>query len=386
MVINIGLLDTLHIMLRGIQEYMKKYEAPQRHYYGKPRHMRKAARHYNGNLLEEAVILNFGMKDCCWGRCRMCGLSTRAEAVTEDAVKSELEEIAKLPQLRSAASIFVSPYSFFSDAEMPPELRKKAYGIIDSLPNLEYAVFMTRADYVSEEKLLELRNHLKKQKVIVWMGAETSNSVISRYCIDKGYCWEDVEKASELMKRHGIKTGVWVLLKPPFVSEREGIGDAVQTIRKGLNNGYYIRLMPAEVMEFTITQLLFEIGKYRPAKLWSVIEVLKRFSPEEHLRIDVSGPYFEREWSVVPIGTHSSKILEFPSNCLGCSEYVLQAILDYNKKKEIGVFDGLECKCKDEWVSELNKNMPTLEERLIGDFSDVINHFIVTRRGRNENV
>jgi radical SAM enzyme (TIGR01210 family) len=372
-------LDTLHGLVRGIQRHMKKVEAPIRCYSGKPRHVREAIRHYGGRIIREGVVLNVGLRDCDWGNCRMCGLSTNAKELTEKELEAELNAIERLPLLDKIESLYISPYSFFSDTEMTDRLREKVYSIINSRPKIKYAVFMTRPNYLNEWKLEKMKATLKKQKIIIWMGAETQNSIIAKYCIDKGYSWNDIERASELLKKFNIKTGVWVLLKPPFVSEKEGIEDATLTIRKALDKGFEIRLMPTEVMDFTVTKLLFEMGKYKPPMLWSVVEVLRQFKEEEFQKIDVSGPHFERDWSVVPREAHSSRIVEFPSNCPKCDKTLFKAILEFNKMKTNAVFDGFDCECKNEWFKELNTPTLPLKERLIEDFSGVIQHFLETR-------
>ncbi|MFC1514903.1 hypothetical protein ACFL5X_03280 [Candidatus Omnitrophota bacterium] len=369
-------IDILSARIRQLQRNMKLCQAPLRRYAGSPRHVREATRHYDKRKIRELVILNVGMNDCPWRNCRMCGLSTRAEKLSERQLLAQIERIADLPRLRDECikSLYFSPYSFFSDREMSPAARTRVYQIIDAHPQIEYAVFMTRAPYIDVRKLAGLRNVLRRQKVIIWMGLETADPFISRYCIDKGYTLEDVEKASELMKKYDIRTGIWVLQKPPFLTEKEAINDAVQTIRKGLQNGYEIRLMPCEVMSFTITQALYDMKKYRPPYLWSVIEVIKSFFPEERMKIDVSGPHFERDWSVVPRQIHSSHIVTFPYNCPDCSQRALEAIIKYNQTKNTAVFGRLDCRCKTAWQRELKKKRAPLRERIIDDFRQVIAH------------
>ena len=83
---NQAYFDFLHGEVRDIQRFMKKHEAPLRHYDGKPRHVRETPRSYDGKNLRELVVLNVGMGDCAWSNCRMCGLSTRAESLNEESV------------------------------------------------------------------------------------------------------------------------------------------------------------------------------------------------------------------------------------------------------------------------------------------------------------
>lgn len=328
-------IKSLHMLLRHIQTHLQRIEAPLRDFGNKPRHVRESWRHYDGSSIRELVVLNAGFKDCAWGNCRMCGLSTRARELSATTMQEQLQLIASLGQLKECESLFISPYSFFSDHEMSEDVRQAIYEIIRDHTNIRYAVFMSRPEYITKNKLRLLREHLPGKEVIIFMGAETANPFIAQYCIDKGYMWPEVEAVSNLMKGYGIRTGLWVLLKPPFLSETEGIADAVRTIRMGRALRAEIRLMPMEIMDFTIVKLLHELGRYRTPWLWSVIAVLKEFGQEDLDHIDVSGPHFERDWSIVPREVHSSHISAFPANCSECTERVHKKIMTYNEEKNI---------------------------------------------------
>ena len=108
---------------------------------------------------------------------------------------------------------------------------------------------------------------------------------------------------------------------------------------------------------------------------------------EEHLRINVSGPHFERDWNekIIPRVAHSSHIVEYPYNCNKCSDEVFRAIIEYNQTKRTEQFEKLDCKCKADWQREIGNPSPKLEHRikdgtLVGEFSDVIIHFLNSRR------
>ena len=368
-------LDILNSTLRKMQLMIKGKKAVERRYNGGPRHVMWAMRHYDGLIMKELVLLNVGMKSCMWNNCRMCGLSTKAEELTENQVISELDLLSKLPHLKDVETkaLYISPYSFFSDREMSEACREKVYNdIIDANQNIEHIVFMTRPEYISVDKMKNLRRILKRQKIRIWMGLETADPFISKYCIDKGYTIKDVEKVSVILKEFDVGTGIWVMLKPPFLSEREGIEDALKTIKIGLENDYYIRIMPTEVMEYTITDVLYKIGAYRPPYLWSVIEVLKKLTPEQRIRVDVSGPHFEQEWDIVPREMHSSHIYEFPGNCKKCNKNALDAIFNFNTTKDIKAIDNISCECKDRWYKNINEDMASLNYRLHFQYLNVI--------------
>ena len=372
-------MEALHLLLRRIQDHQQRVEAPLRDFGTDPRHVRTAWRHYEGKPLRELVVLNAGFRDCAWGHCRMCGLSTRARPLDEPVMGVQLARIARLPQLDACDSLFISPYSYFSDHEMSEEVRRAIYGIIAQHESIRFAVFMTRPDYLTEEKIRAMRTALPDKQLIVFMGAETSDPFIAKYCVDKGYCWPDVERAVEMLGRHDVRLGIWVLLKPPFLAEAEAIEDTIRTIRLGLALGASVRLMPMEVMDHTIGKLLAETGRFRTPWLWSVRQVLESFTPDERIQIDVSGPHFEREWAVVPREIHSTRISAFPENCHRCTQAVLRALVAYNEHKDIAILQGFDCECVADWRAEMRRPRPPLRDRLEVDMRAVAEYFLKTR-------
>ncbi len=372
-------LDILNNTIRQLQRSIKMNDAPIRAYNRGPRHIRTAVRHYNGEEIRELVVLNVGFDSCAWNNCRMCGLSTKAEKLTEDMLMAELEELSKLPHLKDKTvnSLYFSPYSFFSDREMSESAREKVYcEIINANPNIKHIVFMTRPEYLTEEKIAHMRKFLQKQEIKIWMGLETADEFINKYCIDKGYTIEEVDKASAKLKKYDVGTGVWAMLKVPFLTEKEGVQCAVHTIRQCLNRGYDVRLMPCEIMDYTVANELYKMNAFTAPYLWSVFEVLKQFGKDEHMKIDVSGPHFERNWDVVPKEIHSSHIYKYPSNCHNCNEAAMELIFEYNQKKDISIFDTLDCECKKDWLEEMARESKPIKDRLADEYLSVINYIV----------
>lgn len=306
----------------------------------------------------------------------MCGLTIPNESYGEESILRQLNELAQRNEITKVGSLYPSTYSFFDAHQMSKRARKKLYEIIQDNHNIETVVLMSRPDLISRQKIAEVRRNLPTQDIIVFMGAESADSFISTYCIDKGYTWSDVEKAAQILREYRVKPAVWILLKPPFLTEKEAIDDTVSSIQAALDSGFEVRLMPNEVMANTLTDLLHKRQRYRPPWLWSIIEVLRHFNTKQLKSIDISGPHFEIPSDTVPVTLHSSEVIRQPHNCPECDRKVRAALQRYKQNRDLSVFDNLECECKKEWKTEIEEHHPPLKERIQTEFRGISSYLL----------
>ena len=81
--------------------------------------------------------------------------------------------------------------------------------------------------------------------------------------------------------------------------------------------------------------------QYRPAWLWSVIEVLKeskQIAKDIQIKCDVAGGGNSR-------GAH---------NCRNCDHQILKAIKSFSLSQNVKEFDNLDCECKEKWYDQLD--------------------------------
>jgi len=58
------------------------------------------------------------------------------------------------------------------------------------------------------------------KKFEVAIGLETTNDLIRKDCINKGFSFSDFIRASEVAGKNDTSVKAYLMLKPPFLSER----------------------------------------------------------------------------------------------------------------------------------------------------------------------
>lgn len=223
----------------------------------------------------------------------------------------------------------------------------------------------SRPQYITEESVDFLSNIFKDSNVEleIGMGVEAVNDVVRNVCINKQGTKEQFISAVNLLKQNGIRSLAYVLLKPPFLTEAESIKEAVDTAHFAANIGFSrISFEPMSIHQYTLVDALTQTGDYKAPWLWSVVEVTKQCS-------DIS-PIF----GIGGIGYYPIPKVYSSNACLNepiCTDNFVQAIKEYNKRRNTKVFDSLECECRKIWQKECLHLESPLKERMQAQLSRV---------------
>jgi radical SAM enzyme (TIGR01210 family) len=315
------------------------------------------------------VIIELRASGCEWclksGGCTMCGQiaeTTRGKEVfSESYIKQVLEAIEKYDFKRYPIVCIYNSGSFLNDRELPPKARRGILKILSENADIKKIIIETRPEFITKEKVMEIRNILKDKIVELGVGLESSNDEIRRHCINKGFTLKEFEKS--VIKVKGIlDLLVYVLIKPPFLTEKEGIEDAVQSAKYALNFGAKaVSFEPCSMQKYTLVELLCKYKLWRLPWLWSVIEVAKTTYPiaqNADAEIRLGGFEFLPRPLLTPYNGVNYK------PCKDCNDIIKKTIREYNKTNDISQFDTLSCSCKEDWRKELHKKSPPLEERI----------------------
>jgi radical SAM enzyme (TIGR01210 family) len=158
--------------------------------------------------------------------------------------------------------------------------------------------------------------------------------------INKGFELKDYIKAASTLKDLGIGVKTYLLVKPPFLSEREAILDAVNSAKVVADYTQTISFNPVNVQKYTLVEKLWRNGEYRTPWLWSVVEVLRQSHKLKGVRL-MSSP--------TAGGTKKGAF-----NCGKCDKEVLQAIEKFSLTQDISYLDAPDCECKNMWEDILN--------------------------------
>jgi len=278
--------------------------------------------------------------------CTMCGhlakqLRSEEEIPDDDYLHQFDEEFRKLDFKTSPILNLYNNGSFFNDNEISPGARSGMLKKIGQEKDIKMLVLETRPEFVTEEKIKEVKISLPGKHVEVAIGLEIKDDLYRIACINKGFTLRQFEEASQIIRKY-LNLRAYVLLKPPFLTERESIENAVETIEYAFSSGTCtVSLEACTVQDYTLTDYLYQKGFYRPPYLWSIIEVIKRVKTPGKLIIGLFQFY-----------PSPSKT---PFNCEKCSDRVFDAICSYNRTLDKGFLDGLSCQCKKEWEETLTQ-------------------------------
>src|SRR2546428_11865268 len=108
------------------------------------------------------------------------------------------------------------------------------------------------------------------------LGLESTNENVLKYAVNKVWGLKEHARAASIAHELGATVKTYLLIKPPFLTEREAIEDAVRSGHEADPYSNTVSFNPVNVQSRTIVDRLFRRGEYRPPWLWSVVEVLER--------------------------------------------------------------------------------------------------------------
>ncbi len=284
-----------------------------------------------------ALTIIFQTTGCRWKSCTMCGYvydSAQRPPSHDDLMKQLEHALSRCGDEEFIVKIFTSG-SFLDEGEIPPETRKEMLSRLGSDVRVKKVIAETRPEYVTPENVSEALAILGK-KFEVAIGLETSNDMIRKDCINKGFTFEDFVRACETAKRGNATTKAYLLLKPPFISEGDAIKDIIRSITDAAHYAGTISVNLCNVQKGTLVENMFERGDYRPPWLWSAVEVLKKGKESNPGTVIMSDP----------VGAGSAR---GPHNCGKCDKEVAEAIRVFSLTQDVGIFDKIDCECRELW-------------------------------------
>jgi len=314
---------------------------------------------YIGGRPVRRLVITLRSPGCGWiargGGCVMCGHyagTTRgAQPGAGETVAQFEREIARYRiEDISVLSIYNSG-SVLNPAEVGFDALRRIFETIRPFDSIRKVVLETRTDYIRRAAVEELSSLLgPDRRLSIAVGLETSDDLRRDLCVNKGCTLAEIESA--LRSIDGIaESQVYVFFGLPFLTEREAIDDAVETIRTAHDMGAdEIHIEPATLQRHTLTWELARLGLYRLPSLHSLYDVLRRVVPAVR-------PY------VSPF-MHMPAPDFIPQGCPSCTERLIHGLLRvYNIRRDRLSLDVPACPCRDEWLRRLAE----IDERPLPD-------------------
>ena len=204
--------------------------------------------------------------DCVF--CNQKSISGQAKQVTKEDVKNIIEEHLKYIKKDSKVEVAFFGGSFTGiEEEKQEELLSTAYEYIKQ-KKIDSIRISTRPDYI-DKKILK---RLKKYKVkTIELGVQSANDDILKKA-GRGHTFEDVVKASKLIRWYGFELGHQMMVGLPESTTVDEINTAKQLIKL---KPKMVRIYPVLVIKNTKLEKDYNDGKYKPLTVIQAVEVCK---------------------------------------------------------------------------------------------------------------
>jgi radical SAM enzyme (TIGR01210 family) len=218
---------------------------------------------------EDTGIIFLTNRECAF-HCLMCDLwkNTTDRSVPAGAVPAQIEFALQLMPASKHLKLYNSG-SFF-DARAIPE---KDYAKIASLVRGFETVIVESHPKLINDTVLRFRDMLKPD-LHVALGLETVNPDIL-HRLNKKMTLEDFRNSVSFLSKNGIKSRAFILLRPPFMTEAEGIYWAERSLDFAFSSGVECcTVIPVRGGNGAM-ELLKEQGNFSPPDIRSLEKVLE---------------------------------------------------------------------------------------------------------------
>jgi radical SAM enzyme (TIGR01210 family) len=270
--------------------------------------------------IEDTGIIFLTNRECPY-HCLMCDLwkNTTDRSVPVGAIPNQIEwALQQMPGIRHLK--LYNSGSFFDTRAIP----EKDYEPIASLVKDFETVIVESHPKMINEKCLNFRDLLKPELEVA-MGLETVNPAILRN-LNKKMTSEDFGNSVRFLTKHGIHSRAFILLRPPLLSESEGIYWAERSIDFAFGTGVECcTVIPVRAGNGAM-DLLMERGDFDLPDIHSLETVL-----EYGIRLK-AGRMFADVWD-----------LHLFSKCKKCTDQRIDRLIEMNLQQKIA--PPVECDC-----------------------------------------
>ena len=206
--------------------------------------------------------------DCIF--CNQKSISGQKKNITKEDAKKIIDNyLESIKDNKNEKEIAFFGGSFTGiEEEKQEELLSLAYEYVKA-KKVNSIRISTRPDYINKKIL----KRLKKYKVkTIELGVQSANDYVLEKA-QRGHTFEDVKKASKLIRLYGFRLGHQMMVGLPESTQEDEINTAKALIKL---KPKMVRIYPVLVVKGTKLAKDYEEGKYTPLTLARAIEICKK--------------------------------------------------------------------------------------------------------------
>ena len=171
----------------------------------------------------DAWVIIFRTRGCYWARasgCSMCGyVNDVAQEVAPEDIGHQLDVVLQKHQGQPLVKVYTSG-NFFDDHEVSAEIRER---ILKELGDrCDKVIVETLAHLLRRDQLEHALRFVDELEIA--LGLESTNENVLKYAVNKVWGLKEHARAASLAHELGATVKTYLLIKPPFLTEREAIG------------------------------------------------------------------------------------------------------------------------------------------------------------------
>ncbi len=325
----------------------------------------------NGRMVGRAIV-ELRSLGCDWalssGGCTMCGeiaVTTRGNTIPAEDTVRQLEAVLRSRDFSDHPVLCLyNSGSFFNERELPSKTREQMIRLIAKTPGIQKVILESRPEYLTPDTVTRTTDLLGDISLELGIGLESKDDTIREYCVNKNLTLQQFERFVRPVS--GIASIlVYVMLKPPFLTEQEAILDAIETARYAVQDigAAAVSLEPLSQQPHTLVDHLCRSRAIRLPWLWSVLEVARQVhtiaaSADAELRIG--------GWEFLPQPIRTAYNGEPLHECThGCNEAIRVRIREYNGTGNPLLLENLDYDCIASWRAYIEAEAaPPLQDRI----------------------
>ncbi|OHV51759.1 MULTISPECIES: hypothetical protein [Frankia] len=223
--------------------------------------------------------------------------------------------------------------SFFAPREIPRDAQLVIAEYV-AKAGVRRLVVESLPQFVTPAVLAPFVDALRGVELEVGIGLQSSDDLVRETLVNTRISRTAFERALLTMSELGVHPKIYLMVKPPFLTDAEAITDVVSSVEYVRALGIQgVTLCPTRVSPNTVAWRLWESGAYQPPNLWTIVDTVRRIHDATQVRvacINLRGSDFE---SV------------FPDSCPACADHVVDSLIRYSETGDVADLPD-DCGCR----------------------------------------
>jgi radical SAM enzyme (TIGR01210 family) len=286
---------------------------------------------------KKVILMTSG---CSVPTCTMCPFTSEnnfGRARTMESLVQQVEAVLMITPDEPEYEVLAlyNDGSFFADVEISREVRRRIAQLVAASP-VRQLVVESLPQFITRGALTDFVAELGDVSLEIGIGLQSSDELVRETLVNTRVTKVAFESALRKMRDLDVSPKVYLMIKPPFLTEEEALLDtsrSVDYLREIGIDG--VTLCPTRVARGTVAWELYHAGSYTPPNLWTVLQTVQDAHSKANVRvacINLRGSDFE---SV------------FPSSCDSCADLIVDRLLAYGESGDVDLLD-ITCACRPE--------------------------------------